>query len=93
MTLTLTYKNISDSSADSFLTHYYSDDVKGTFKTFEVSTPTFAGYNGATTTNSSGSEKLQAVEYDNKWRYAGQPKVTQVKPGISHVQVNLIGVI
>ena len=93
MQLALSYKNISDSNADSFLTHYYSDDVNGTYKTFGVSTQALAGYNDATATNSSGANKLKASEYGNKWRYASPPKVTQVSPGISNVQVNLLGVI
>ena len=84
MNLSLTYANISDASADSFLTHY--DEVKGTSQTFSVNPKAKAGW-------SEGTDSLGAVEQGNKYRYEGPPQLTQVRPGVSTVTVGLIGVL
>lgn len=82
MTLELSYDNISDSSAELFLTHY--EYTKGTYNTFEISSSSQVGWGGA-----AGS--IDASGY-NTWRYAEPPQVTAVKPGRSSVRVNLQGV-
>ena len=84
MKLSLTYANISDANADSFLTHY--DEVKGTSRTFSVKPITKAGW-------SQGTDSLDAVPHGNKYRYEGPPQLTQVRPGVSTVTVGLIGVL
>ena len=89
MKLSLTYTNIADIDAELFLNHY--DTVQGTFKTFDVGSvngvsPTRGGWEG-------NKEALGAETHGNSYRYEGPPQLTQVRPGISTVTVNLIGVL
>ena len=84
MKLALTYANISDAVAQQFLTHY--DDVQGTFQTFSVLTEAKSGWSGDATA-------FSAAPQSNRYRYEGPPQVAQVRPGISTVTVNLIGVL
>lgn len=91
LTLNLSYKNVADSVATEFLNHYYSDDVKGTYKTFDIATETLNGYlDGTNNRNVLEADHSTAT---NKWRYSGPPQVTSVKPGRSTVTVNLVGVL
>lgn len=83
MQLRLSYENITDSNAESFLTHY--DSVQGTFSTFNLPSTAFTGW--------SGSGTALDVTGNNEWRYQGPPQVTNVRPGISTVTVDLIGVL
>lgn len=83
MQLKLSFDNIADSLADSFLTHF--EEVRGTFSTFTLPANTLVGWSG-----SSGS--LDAATA-NKWRYEGPPQITNNRPGVSSVQVNLLGVL
>ena len=92
MRLTLTYKNISDVNAAALILHYQNDG-EGTYKSFDVGKATLAGFYGATTTTDPGSNIMNIDKVGNKWRYAGPPKMTNVRPGISNVQVNLVGVL
>ena len=85
MQLALSYKNISDANAELFLDHF--DDMKGTYTTFPITTE---GAKGGWEGN---ADALGADASGNAYRYAAPPKVTQVKPGISNVQVNLVGVL
>ena len=86
MKLSLSYANISDANAELFLDHY--DAMKGTFNTFEVSgtTGSRGGWKG-------NNDALGAQTHGNSYRYEGPPQLTQVRPGISTVTVNLIGVL
>ena len=84
MRLSLSYANISDDDAASFLDHY--DDRQGTFKTFLVGSEAKKGWKG-------GNSKISARDNGNKYRYEGPPQLTQVRPGVSTVTVNLIGVL
>ena len=84
MQLALIYKNISDANAELFLDHYH--EMKGTYTTFTVAAQTKAGWSG-------NGDAIGAGEWGNAYRYSGPPKLTQVKPGISNVQVNLVGVL
>ena len=89
MQLALSYKNISDANAELFLDHF--DDMKGTYTTFDiviegVSPDVKSGWKG-------NADAIGAGASGNAYRYASPPKVTQVKPGISNVQVNLVGVL
>ena len=84
MTLSLSYKNISDANAELFLDDY--EEMKGTYTTFVIKPDTKCGWEG-------NRDAIGAVASGNKWRYSGPPQVTQVRPGISNVQVNLVGVL
>ena len=83
MQLRLSYENITDSNAESFLTHY--DSVQGTYSTFSLPDAAFTGW--------SGSGTALDVTGNNEWRYQGPPQVASVRPGISTVTVDLIGVL
>ena len=83
MKLSLTYANITDANAELFLNHY--DQMNGTFQTFSVYSGTKAGWGG----NESALSAVGAATY----RYEGPPQQVQVRPGISTVTVNLIGVL
>ena len=85
MKLSLTFSNIDDDDADLILSHY--DEVQGTFQRFQL------GGNDFTLGGWEGSILSQQPVFDNKYRYEGPPQVTQVRPGISTVTVNLIGVL
>ena len=85
--LQLTYNNISDVDAQKFLVHF--DETKGTYSTFKFSTESrvalMAGWLG-------GEGALQPPQGVD-WRYAQAPQLVNVRPGISTVNVSLIGVI
>lgn len=84
MKLSLSYENISDSRAAAFSSHY--DEVLGTYNTFTLDSEATAGWDG-------GSGVIDAVASGNQWRYESPPQISQVRPGISTVTVNLIGVL
>lgn len=81
--LTLSYDNVTDSQAEQFVTHY--DEAKGTYLTFALPSEVRAGWkaNASTLDTVSGAS----------WRYEAPPVITSVKPGISSVQVKLVGVL
>lgn len=79
--LELSYENISDGDAASFLTHY--DEVKGTYIIFDIEPNTRAG--------STNSAPLNAPP-SNRYRYAGPPQISSVRPGRSTVTVRLVSV-
>jgi hypothetical protein len=83
MEMTLGYDNIFDAQAEQFLTHY--DETKGTYNTFTITDSTKAGWTGS-------MAAIGAVSSGNRWRYAGPPQITAVKPGRSSVRVSLLGV-
>lgn len=87
MKLSLTYSNIPDVDAAMFLLHY--EETLGTYKTFQLNPAAYtragAGWNGGT-----GPVDLpRGVD----WRYAEPPRLDSVRPGVSSVMVNLVGVI
>jgi hypothetical protein len=82
-TLALNYDNITDTSAETFLTHY--NETQGTFLTFTLPSQTFTGWNGSTLT--------PGTDTNAAWRYASSPQVTNIRPGVSSVRVELVGVI
>ncbi len=83
MTLELGYDNITDSDAQAFIDHY--DEMNGSFSTFTLPSIVKTGWTGATATID--------VTNGNAWRYSEAPQITSIKPGISSVQVQLIGVL
>ena len=78
-TLNLSYSNLQDASAESFLSDYL--DQLGTFRTFTLPASVFEGWSGS-------SSSLDAPP-GTKWRYDSQPQVQAVRPGISSVTVAL----
>ena len=84
MKLSLSYANITDAEAEQFLDHY--DEVQGTFKTFTLSELARGGWTG-------NKDALGAQTHGNDYRYEKPPQQVQVRPGISTVTVNLIGVL
>jgi hypothetical protein len=84
MKLSLSYVNVADANAELFLDHY--DKMKGTFTTFTFPRGAKAGWEG-------DKDAIGSIAHGNAYRYESPPQVTQVRPGISTVTVNLIGVI
>ena len=82
--MSLTYDNITDAAAEEFLDHY--DEMKGTFNTFSIGAQAKTGWEG-------NSDAIGAGASGNAYRYESAPQVQQVRPGISPVTVNLIGVL
>ena len=83
MTLELQYDNITDANAELFLNHY--DETKGSYSTFTLPTAALTGWSG-------NKDAIDAAT-GNAWRYDNPPQVTNVRPGVSSVQVRLIGVL
>ena len=84
-TLSLSYKNLEDGSADNFILHYRQ--MKGSYTTLDLSGESYddtlrGGWKGI-------GDRIKAPS-GTLWRYEGQPRVTSVKPGISNVTVKLI---
>ncbi len=85
MKLSLTFANITDANAELILDHYES--VQGTFGTLTVSPSSGkGGWQG-------NEDAIGAAAHGNVYRYENAPQMTQVRPGISTVTVNLIAVI
>ena len=84
MKLSLSYANITDAEAEQFLDHY--DEVQGTFKTFTLSSLARGGWAG-------NKDALGAQTHGNDYRYEKAPQQVSVRPGVSTVTVNLIGVL
>lgn len=90
MRLSLSYGNITDAEAEQFLDHF--EAVQGTFKTFSIRA--FKHNNGNTRAGWEGNaDALSASVSKNRFRYESAPQCVQVRPGISTVTVNLIGVL
>jgi len=83
MSLDLQYDNITDTNAELFLDHY--DETKGSYTTFNLPSTALNGWAGNT-------DALDAATA-NSWRYDGPPQITNVRPGISSVQIKLVGVL
>lgn len=83
MALELSYQNITDSQAELFSSHY--DEVFGSYNTFRLPSEVRSGW-------AASSATLDAVG-GNAWRYDSPPAITSIKPGISTVQVKLVGVL
>jgi hypothetical protein len=79
--LSLSYENILDTDANSFVQHY--EETKGTFSTFDINTSTRAGWGAATFNAGTG----------NTWRYSGPPEISNVRPGRSTVKIKLVAVL
>ena len=85
MVLSLSYKNITDSEAETFLDHYHGQS--GTFERFNLSDATRdAGWEGS-------NDALGAGAWSGGWRYQGPPTITQVSKGISTISFKLVSVL
>ena len=85
MRLSLTVANITDAEAEQILDHY--DQVQGTFGTVILQMKDAkAGWAG-------NKDALGAGAHGNSFRYENPPQLTSVRPGVSTVTVNFIGVI
>ena len=82
MKLSLSFANVTDANAELFLNHF--DEVKGSYSTFDLPTAALDGWTGT-------ADALQASGA-NAWRYESPPQIASVRPGLSTVTVNLIGV-
>jgi hypothetical protein len=82
MKLSLSYANLTDANSELFLDHF--DDTNGTFAVFDLPSEALAGWSG-------NSDALDASG-SNQWRYESPPQLVSVRPGVSTVTVNLIGV-
>ena len=82
-TFSLNYQNVPDSVADDFLTHY--NEMLGTYTAFPLPPQVLAGWTGA----------LEPFDPQSslRFRYSEPPSVDAVKPGVSTVSVNLVGVL
>ena len=80
--LRLEYQNIEDGAADDFLAHY--DQMFGTYTAFTIPIEVTSGWTG-----SSYIPNASVM----KFRYSGPPQVQSVRPGISTVSIELVGVI
>ena len=83
MKLSLSFANITDANAELFIDHF--DEVDGSFSTFVLPGEALDGWSGTT-------DALQASGA-NEWRYESAPQIASVRPGLSTVTVNLIGVL
>lgn len=84
MSLTLTYDNIPDATAASFMAHF--DAMAGTFLGFPLlvaETEVKGGY--------TGSDVFPLNANGGSWRYDAPPKLVSIRPGISSVSVTLRG--
>lgn len=82
--LSLSYSNIPDTQAEQFLDHYA--ETLGTFRSFSLPIAASIGWRGTVDALSPGTGGAS-------YRYAGPPEVTSVRPGISNVSVELVGVV
>ena len=85
--INLSYTNIPDTDAESFLTHYFEQN--GTFRSFSFTAPEAAAvFNGW-----AGVPAALAAPAGVEWRYDAPPRIESIVPGISTVNVVLRGVI
>ena len=81
-TLSLQYQNIADTDAELFLADYNAN--YGTYKSFTLPPEVLTGWGGANYVPDTGAMKF---------RYSGPPQLQAVRPGLSSVSVELVGVI
>ena len=82
--LQLTYRNITDDQASAILAHYQS--LMGPMSKAGLPSETWEG------ASTSLSNQLNVADYsDVDWYFAAAPTVNSVFPGVSTVQVKLIG--
>ena len=85
--LDLTFNNIADTDAASILKNYEQVNGVWDYVTFTAAT----GSAGASTALAEFIEESGGSGL--RWRYAGPPKLTSVKPGFSSISCSFIGVL
>jgi len=85
--LSLTYANVVDTTVSEFIAHFA--ETKGTFKTFNLSNAARV----ALLSGWAGTPGQLDMPGGVDWRYASSPDIEQIRPGISTIKINLIGVI
>jgi len=85
--INLTYSNIPDAEAESFLGHYLSKN--GTYQAFNLTTAEANAIFGGWAGTPAALREPTGVE----WRYEKPPNIESVVPGVSTVSVTLRGVI
>ncbi|MCE2835386.1 MAG: hypothetical protein LW834_12080 [Cyanobium sp. 49614_E6] len=80
--LQLSFDHIPDARAQEFLSHYA--EVQGTFRSFVLPSSATTGWSGGAL--SPGTATTAA------YRYSQPPQVTNIRPGVSSVSVELLGV-
>lgn len=85
-TLSLTYKNIPDTTAELFLRHFES--MKGTYETFVFPQPITSHLGNGW----KGDPDIFKAGGGVQWRYKESPQVVSVYPGVSTVSVSFIAV-
>jgi hypothetical protein len=83
MTIEMQFANISDDKAALIWNHYRSE--AGTLSRFDIN-PAFV-FGGAST----GLRQAASIDPSVRWAYAEPPRVDSVFPGISTVNVTLVG--
>ena len=82
-TLNLDFENIADDKVVAILNHYRNQTAIS--ERFEVTATTMAGLNSSLTALADGSA-------DNlRWEYSQPPSVESIRPGVSRIQVQLLG--
>jgi hypothetical protein len=82
-TLNLDFENIADDKVVAILNHYRSQTAVN--RRFKVTATTMAGLNSSLIALADGST-------DNlRWEYSQPPAVESIRPGVSRVQVQLLG--
>lgn len=83
--LSMTYRNITDDQAAAIVEHY--DDCKGSITKVSLPDSTWAG------ASTKLLKQLRLDEYGTgiDWFFAATPTVNNIFPGVSTVQVKLIG--
>ena len=82
--LQLTYRNVTDDQASAILDHYQS--LKGPMAKAVLPPETWFG------SSTKLSKQLDVSDYSNvDWYFAAAPAVDSIFPGVSTVQVRLIG--
>jgi hypothetical protein len=82
-TLNLDFENIADDTVVAILNHYRSQTAIN--ERFKVTATTMAGLSDSLTVLADGSN-------DNlRWEYNQPPAVESIRPGVSRVQVQLLG--
>ena len=84
--LTVSYDNIPDADAESFINHYLS--TQGTYQTFAIP----AAINDVTG-GWEGSDNFFNAGIRTQYRYAEPPELTSVYPGVSTVKLKLVAVL
>ena len=82
-TLRLDFNNIADTKVVAILNHYQSQTAAN--QRFKVTATTMAGLSTSLTALADGSA-------DNlRWEYSQPPAVESIRPGVSRVQIQLLG--